>query len=161
MIGYFIQTSFWMSFSISLPHISSIFVSFYAFLYFIHKFLSHLKKIMKSFSGRDVLIKVVDFVFGYFDLEIFKFVLENTLKTPWIFNWENRTHSEGYIWTKTKKKGKQSFFSLWAHVFKLITLYVQNHAIFFFENFAKGRNYKRVTECVCCAYCKTKSFVSN
>ena len=75
------------AFSISLPHISFIFVSFYAFLYFLFiKFLPHLKKITKSFADRgDVLIKVVDFVFGYFgyvDLEIFEFVLENTLKTP-------------------------------------------------------------------------------
>ena len=41
------------------------------------------KKITKSFSDHgDVLIKVVDLVLGYFDLEIFEFVLENTLKTP-------------------------------------------------------------------------------
>ena len=47
------------------------------------KILPHLKKnITKSFSDREVLIKVADFVFGYFDLEIFEFVLENTLKTP-------------------------------------------------------------------------------
>ena len=72
-----------MSFSISLPHISFIFVSFYAFLYFIHEISSTPKKITKSFSDHgDVLIKVVDFVLGYFDLEIFEFVLENTLKTP-------------------------------------------------------------------------------
>ena len=95
MMGSFIQTSFWMSFSISLPHISFTFVSLYAFLYFIHKISSTPnKKITKSFSDREVLIKVADFEFGYFDLEIFEFVLENTLKTPWIFNWENRTHPD-------------------------------------------------------------------
>ena len=59
------------------------FCQFYAFLYFVHKISSMPKKISTSFSDRgDVLIKVVDFLFGYVDLEIFEFVIENTLKTP-------------------------------------------------------------------------------
>ena len=82
MMGSFIKISLWMSFSISLPHISSIFVSFYAFLYFIHKFLPRLKK--PRCRSRIVVMfwSKLYFMFGYSDLEIFEFVLENTLKTP-------------------------------------------------------------------------------
>ena len=85
LIGSFIQKNFLMDefFYLLTPYFFHFCQFFMYFCILFIKFLQHQKKITKSFSDHgDVFIKVVDFVLGYFDLDIFEFVLENILKTP-------------------------------------------------------------------------------